>query len=800
MGPDIDRVSVEIDFGEGRAPSIKLIGEIPLFDDLLPDRAAQLSIFRRRRSAVNERSVQPSDVNALLAEGWRVSRTGKRVVRLKREKPHDQVLEDRAWCLLHLMGYEKLNEHSIKIGFQDTAGASRSKQIDAFALDSETAIIVECKSRADRGRRSFQKDISETADLQNFVRQCIFKHYSEKLKPKIIWLYITHNIIWSESDIEKARDCGIYIITENEINYFETFIKHLGPAGRYQIIGEFLKGQKIPAIGGTKIPAIRGMLGGQKFYSFVISARHLLKIAFVNHQALNHPDGRPAYQRMISSSRIKEIGEFISKKGGFFPTNILINFVDSPRFDLISNKENTDANTKFGWLTLPSVYRSAWIIDGQHRLYGYSGLDEKYLDQSLFILAFEKMDSFKEADLFITINHKQKSVPKGLLVALLADLRMGDADPKTALSALASAIVRRLNNDKSSPLSQRFAMPDVPPTPTQNLTISEAVNGLNRSGLLGRAMQRAIVAGVLAAGTDDETIERARRILNGYFEALRAANPQRWEAGRAAYVCVNPGIRAHLMLIPEIIGYLSQKKNIDFALLSETEAVSEIIEIAKPLLLYFRLATDDDVRDKYSRKFGEGGVKEYLYNLCDLISKEYPDFGSEEFKRYVTQRESNAVDEANHFIMSFSENLMDHVIKGLKSRYGDRRTDSGELAYWELGVTSRRVLDNAYKKQSTDAASRRKPKEAYLDIIDLKEIVETPDNWLFFESAINIPLPDEKKGSKKYHTGWIAKFSEIRNIAAHKNSLRTYTDEDLEFVDWLRNEAAPRIEQGLKTL
>jgi hypothetical protein len=60
----------------------------------------------------------------------------------------------------------------------------------------------------------------------------------------------------------------------------------------------------------------------------VISARNLLKIAFVNHQALNHPDGRPAYQRMVSSSRVKEIGEFISEKGGFFPTNLLINFVD----------------------------------------------------------------------------------------------------------------------------------------------------------------------------------------------------------------------------------------------------------------------------------------------------------------------------------------------------------------------------------------------------------------------------------------------------------------------------------------
>ncbi len=127
----------------------------------------------------------------------------------------------------------------------------------------------------------------------------------------------------------------------------------------------------------------------------------------MNHQALNHPDGKPAYQRMISSTRIRKIGEFIAK-GGYFPTNLLINFTDKLKFELLSNKENTDPSLKFGWLTLPAKYRSAWIIDGQHRLYGFSHLDDHFLDQSLFVLAFERMAVEKEADLFITINHEQK--------------------------------------------------------------------------------------------------------------------------------------------------------------------------------------------------------------------------------------------------------------------------------------------------------------------------------------------------------------------------------------------------------
>jgi DNA sulfur modification protein DndB len=244
----------------------------------------------------------------------------------------------------------------------------------------------------------------------------------------------------------------------------------MGPAGRYQILGEFLQGQKVPGIGDERIPAVKGKIGGETFYSFATTPSKLLKIAFVNHQALNHPDGRPAYQRMVSSKRIKDIGHFI-KAGGFFATNLLINLTEKPRFDPMSDKYNADPNIKFGWITLPPKYRSAWVIDGQHRLFGYSHLDGAFLDHTLFVVAFEKMKTVKEADLFITINHKQKSVPKSLLVSLLADIRMGDSDPKTALTALGSAVVRALYNDKTSPFFRRFIIHGVAPEANQNLTV-----------------------------------------------------------------------------------------------------------------------------------------------------------------------------------------------------------------------------------------------------------------------------------------------------------------------------------------
>lgn len=591
---------VYLDFGnmnqELPAPTIKT-ETTNFLAPLLEHEKERSTEYRRRKKVDDEKSVDPAAVVDEEAKGWVVQRHGKRSSRLKRPKSHDCWLEDRVWCLLHQMGYHTLNGKNFKISFERQGGTIGKKQVDVYAEDSETVFIIECKSRETRGRRTLQKDIQETISLQSYFRQTIDHRFNGKAKPKIIWAYATNNILWSVPDIERAEAGDIKIITENELQYFETFVKHMGPAGRYQILGEFLKGQKVPGLADKRVPAIRGKIGGETFYSFVTTPRSLLKIAFINHQALNHPDGRPAYQRMVSSARIKEIGHFI-EKGGFFPTNILANFSDAPRFDQISNKENTDPNIKFGWITLPAKYRSAWIIDGQHRLYGFSRLDDKYLDQNLFVLAFEKMPVQKEADLFITINHKQKSVPQSLLVSLLADIRMGDSDPSTALTALASAVVRALNTDKTSPLSRRFSIHGIPPELSQNLTISEAVKGLRASGLAGKLYGKVIAPGPLSDATDEQTVQRASTVLSSYFEAVRAANPSRWEAGRGAFIAVNPGIRAHLRVIAEVVAYLSHKRSLDFALLKPEEFSSHVVKFCEPIFDFIKNAPDDDIRSR----------------------------------------------------------------------------------------------------------------------------------------------------------------------------------------------------------
>ncbi len=721
-------------------------GNTDILSPLITNEKELASEYRKRRSAYTFKSTHKADAQMEVEKGWTIQRAGKRTTRLKKEKNHGKRLEDRVWCLLYSMGYRRINGENFKISFRRKDLSPGRKQVDVYAEDSETAFIVECKSKAIRGHRSLQKDIQETISLKESFRSEINKRFDSK--PRIIWIYATKNIIWSEPDVERSQAGDIKVVTENELQYFETFVKHMGPAAKYQILGEFLKNQKIPGLTNNILPAIRGKIGGEIFYSFVTTPRNLLKVSYINHQALNHPDGRPAYQRMISSKRIKEIGSFI-EKGGYFPTNILVNFVKKPRFDLISNSENTDPSIKFGWLTLPSTYKSAWIIDGQHRLYGFSHLMDKNLDQSLFVLAFEEMDNEKEADLFITINHKQKSVPKSLLVSLLADIRLGDSDPSTALSALGSAVIRKLNTDITSPLVRRFALPDVPPEPNQNLTMSEAVNGLRRSSLIGKVVGRALVPGSLSGPVDVETVERASKVLKIYFEALRVANPLKWEAGRDAYIATNPGFRAHLNIIAEIESYLTHKKSLDFDLMKEEEFADYIVDFTGPIFSFIRNASDEDIRSRFSRKFGEGGVKEYTYRLMEILVETHIDFGPDDFRRWMEQSASEKVDEINNFLMKFSERLINFVIDTLKKVHGTNRLPSDEPAYWEIGVESERIRRNAFEAQQRDK-TRRSRKEAYLNVIDLSEIVKQKNNWAHFEHVFQNPSPVDRKGQKYY--------------------------------------------------
>ena len=180
--------------------------EAQLLSPLLTSKGELESAYRIRRSAFEQKSVHPAEVEEEENKGWELQRAGKHKSRLKRRKNHSQWLEDRLWCLLYRMGYRVLNGKNFKITFTRPDGTVGAKQIDVYGEDDETAVIIECKSRSSVGRKSLQKDIQETVSLQAPLRTSIHNRFGNRPKPKIVWIYATNNILWSEPDIERADD------------------------------------------------------------------------------------------------------------------------------------------------------------------------------------------------------------------------------------------------------------------------------------------------------------------------------------------------------------------------------------------------------------------------------------------------------------------------------------------------------------------------------------------------------------------------------------------------------------------
>ena len=86
---------------------------------------------------------------------------------------------------------------------------------------------------------------------------------------------------------------------------------------------------------------------------------------------------------------------------------------------------------------------------------------------------------------------------------------------------------------------------------------------------------------------------------------------------------------------------------------------------------------------------------------------------------------------------------------------------------------------------------KKLPREAYLDVLDYRDIVRQKNNWPLFEKVFNIPLPDEK--GKIYYLEWMEKLNKIRRVPAHPSGSRGYDEADYEFMKFIKYEFYKRL-------
>lgn len=338
----------------------------------------------------------------------------------------------------------------------------------------------------------------------------------------------TKNYAFSKSDISFIDEQKYFYIDDDRLEYYINLNKHLGNASKYQLLGNLFSGQKIANLDDV-IPAIQGKMGGLTYYSFSIEPEKLLKIGYILHRTDANRNDMPTYQRLIKKSRLKQIETFINN-GGFFPNSVIIS-IDTNKKGLtfsLSSLQDEASISKIGLLKLPQRYKSVYIIDGQHRLYGYANTQYKETN-TIPVVAFLDLAKNDQIKLFMEINENQKSVSKNLRTTLNADLLWDSENPTERNTALFSRIAQELGENTDSPLFDRVIIGENNKTDKCCITLDTIRDALDKSGLFNKYKGTEIERlGICDLNNNDKNFDNIFTLLVKAFEYIQQKNVSDW--------------------------------------------------------------------------------------------------------------------------------------------------------------------------------------------------------------------------------------------------------------------------------
>jgi len=695
-------------------------------------------------------------------DGWDILRKSKKSFRLKKDKPLDEQLEDEVWTILARMGFNELSDgrfFKIKVGDD-----LNPRQIDVFAKDRETAIIIECTHCEEHKKKNMSNLIEKINSIRGEVVDSIKAHYSNNPKLKIGWIIASKNVEWGDADLAKLKTNRISLLRDQEIDYYVKLTDHLRGAAKYQFLSHIFRNETISGLD-LSVPATKGKMGGKVFYNFLIRPSDLLKIAYISHKASRNIEDLETYQRMLKPKRLKDIAEYIDNEGQF-PTNIVINIKSEKRirFDL---KENI-GDSSFGTLYLPRCYASCWIIDGQHRLYGYMHSSRAKIadDQTtLPVLAYNNLSSIDEANLFVDINSKQVKVTAGLLNELYANLKVDDKNFDDRTRALRTKITFALNARYSSPLYDRIKITGKAQSIKRCLTLTSFVTGLKENRFLGQERK----PGPLCDTTSKEleaTINKAVDILDGYLSIFSEAMPEHWNLGndKGGFLATNEGIRALLSVLKDILWYIEYKDRIAIDYENSEVILPYIKKYIEPVVEYFKSASEQEIANFRGIR-AKAGVRKNSLLMMRQIHNKYSDFEPQGLREFLDTIDEEGTNEARSMIDDMQEKFYKITISVLKDHFGESK-------WWFEGIPQK-IRTECVKRREEEKGI--KDKEQYFVLINYRDIAL--HNWSLFEQYFSLV----DRGSKSKRTEWLIRLNEIRNTTHHKEKWPAYKD-DVQFI------------------
>lgn len=733
-----------------------------------------------------ERSIALSD---LIDEGWSHYKSYKdpKFLGVKKDKKFDEVFEDKVWLLFFNMAFTNMNADRNFIMSYDYKNPDFTQQIDVFAADEETVLIIECKAAETISDGRFKKQIEAFHSQMDGLRREAQKQFPGR-RVKFIWA--THNYIMSKPDLDKLNEWGIIHFSDAVIDYYFELTKHLGSSAKYQLLGNLFSNQEIKNMD-SRIPAIQGTMGGFTYYSFTIEPERLLKIGYVLHRNEANKNMMPTYQRLIKKKRLSEVQSFISN-GGYFPNSLIIS-IDSNgkglQFDVSSTRVENSIS-KLGILHLPKKYRSAYIIDGQHRLYGYS--DSAYAKSNCIpVVAFVDLDRKEQIKLFMDINENQKAVPKTLRVTLNADMLWESKDYNEKRLALRSKIAQMLGEENTSPLLSRVVVGENESSAIKCITIEALQSSLKKCNFFTQFGKKNTI---LSDGTFDlgEDLQATCDLFYPFLEEclryVKLNSEEEWDRGDTnnGILTINRGIQALIRVINDIVEMLVINKTITPKSMKTEDVFNEVQYYLDPLTNYLSSITPEQ-RKELRGYFGGGADTRFWRTFQKIIADTRKDFRPEKLEEYWLEQAKTFNDESIRIIRDIELLLKSLISKELKNVRGEN---------WQINGIPKSVYNRA-NSQATDqnyeivASGSSGPEVTLLDCVTLsecKDIVTYGKNWSeIFSSLLTRPQELNHPGDKEAKTTWINRLNTISNKlgkATYSVSTEEYTFIK-EVYEWL---------------
>ncbi|MCE4566109.1 DGQHR domain-containing protein [Maribellus sp. CM-23] len=738
------------------------------WEGMVPEKSLKSIIAKRKKPYIYE-SVPLELVEKFKTLGWEIDREYKTTVKMRKIKAFDMAFEDEVWSTIASLGFFYMNkDRNFRMPYSDDP--KLTQQVDVFAADNETILFIECKAANGEPKKgNFKETIEAIGGKKEGIHKAVKKLFP-KSKYKLKFIFATKNYYLSEPDKERLNNFGILHFDEETVQYYQDLIKHLGLSARFQLLGNLFEGQEIPEIQ-NQVPAIEGKMGGHTYYSFSIEPEKLLKIAYVLHRNKANKKLMPTYQRLIKKPRLKAIQSFV-EDGGIFPNSIIIDISTGKkklRFDKASPQVE-DALSRIGILHLPRQYRSAFIIDGQHRLYGYANSEYKNRN-SIPVVAFINLDRKDQVRLFMQINENQKAVPKNLQNTLNSDLLWDSENLNDRIRALKLQIAQDLGEDKSSPLYDRVIVGENPKTAVRCITIDSIKIGLDRSNFFGQFSKKEIKEdGTFFKGDNDSTYDKFFPFIIECFSYIKENLIHEWNQGEAddGFLSINAGIESLLRIFSDIIDHLVKEKIINPKVDKTDHIVTEAIYYLDPLIDYLKHLSGEQ-RLELKKSYGTGGRARYWRSLQRSINAVRPEFNPNGLAKYWKDEAKTYNEESFKMIRDLETYMKEDFKMRLEENYGE--------AWFKAGVP-KTVYDGANQRASDknyEAKTKSEEVEPWdcLNIIDYRRIATYGKNWSeIFEKFYTKPGEEKLRGGKEAKTNWMQKLEYIRNQNFHSYSVK----------------------------